>query len=248
MVIVVRIEKTTLFRMEERCSMLLRNRCKYLPKYTVSDSTTEWSSRDRTVHLITYRMRDTNDTTKVPCQKYKTPLHQYKIQGGYHVNSTRLQLFNTRYKGLPSQQYKTPVLQYEIQGATKPKVQEASSSIQGTRGYQDNSTRRHFFNTRYKRTQVNSTRRNFISTRYKGDTMLTVQDASSLIQDTRGTEVNSTRRQFFSTRYKGVPSQQYKTLEFYAQRNTTWKLATRMPTMSVYQATNVKEQQVDSKY
>ena len=87
----VRIENTTLCRTEDRGSMLLRNRYNYLPNYTISDSTTGWSSRERTVHLVTFRvwnkadtdslLPDTDDTKKVPSQKYKTPLHQYKIQG-----------------------------------------------------------------------------------------------------------------------------------------------------------------------
>ena len=155
-ILMVRIEKTTLFRTEDRGSTLLRNRYTYLPIYTVSDSTTEWSSRDRTVHLMIFRMwykgnttsllPDTDDTKKVPSQKYKTPLHQYKIQGdtkstvqdasssvqdtrGCQVKSTRRQLFSTRYKRLSSQQYKTPVLQYKIQSITKLTVQDARSSI-----------------------------------------------------------------------------------------------------------------------
>jgi hypothetical protein len=115
-ILMVRIEKTTLFHTEDRCSMLLRNRYKYLPNYTVSYSTTEWSSRDRTVHLTIFRMwdkgninsllPDTDDTKKVPSQKYKTPLHQCKLQGD-----------------------------------TTLRVQDASSSIKDTTDYQVNSTR-----------------------------------------------------------------------------------------------------------
>ena len=80
-------------------------------------------------------------TKKVPSQKYKTPLYQYKIQGDtkltvqdasssiqdtrdHQVSSTRRNFISKRYKGIDN----------------KPTVQRAISSIQDTRGYQVNST------------------------------------------------------------------------------------------------------------
>jgi hypothetical protein len=83
---------------------------------------------------------------EIPIHNCQTPM----IPRGCQVNSTRRQFFNTRYEGIRSQRHKVPVLQYKVQGATKPTVQYASSSIQDTRGYQVNSTRSQFFNTRYK--------------------------------------------------------------------------------------------------
>ena len=184
-------------------------------------------------------MPDTDDTKKVPSQKYKTPFHQYKIQWDtkltvqdasssiqdtrdYQVNSTRSNFISTRNNGISSQQYKTPVLQYKIQGATKPTVQEASSSIQDTRGYQANRTRRQFFNTRYKGLPRQQDKTPVLQYQTQGDTKPTGQDASSSVPDTRGYQANSTRHKFC------------------AQLKTTWELATQMPTMSVYPANNVK--------
>ena len=110
------------------------------------------------------------------------------------------------------------------QEGTKSKVQDATSSVQDTRGKQVNSTRCQFFNTRYKglpSQQYKTPVRQYKTAR---DTKLTGQDASSSVTDTRGHQASSTRH--------------WNSVHNYV--NTAWELATPMPTMSVYPATNVK--------
>ena len=111
----------------------------------------------------------------------------------YQVKSTRRHFISTRYKGIPSQQYKTPVLQYKIQGATESTVQDATSSVPDTRGYQVNRTRRQFFNTKYKGLSSQQYKTPVLQYRIQGDTKLIVQDANFSIQDTRGYQANSRR-------------------------------------------------------